>query len=585
MLCTSCIISNIHRMKRVLLFSVLIFILINVLYSQKLPKTSENINSKDIQKHITYLASDKLQGRKPGTVEDSLSAIYILANFKKSGLIPLYSSGIQDFPVITGKTVDPSSFIIVGNKKVSVSNQFFPLLISSDTSITGKYVSVDYGITYQSDSLTIDNYKNIDVTGKIVIIARGYPEYGKKEWLAEYADERTKVLTAKDKGAIGVIFYTPDFIENGKAPVEDSYGSVHFPVVWMNQKLLSNTFAMNDLLIGSKEATIHTQLITNELRTRNIVVSIEGTDSKLKDEYIVIGAHYDHLGFGGPGSGSRKPDTLAIHNGADDNASGVSGILELAQKFAKNKPKRSIIFVAFGAEEMGLLGSKYFVQHPPVDISKIKTMINLDMIGRFDNELQNLLIGGTGTSTEADTILNSNNHYGFRLKFSPDGFGASDHSSFYSKSIPVFFVNSVAHDDYHTPDDDVNRINFKGEELILKYIYDIATEIANRAKPLTFKESGEKEKTGGRTKLKVTLGIIPDFASQESKGLRVDGVRKGGPASKAGILKGDIITALDGKPVTNIQDYMSRLKVLKPGQIINIDLLRDNKKIVLIVNL
>jgi len=322
--------------------------------------------------------------------------------------------------------------------------------------------------------------------------------------------------------------------------------------------------------------------------TQNVVGYIEGSDPKLKDDYIVIGAHYDHLGMGGPGSGSRMPDTLAVHNGADDNASGVGGIMALADAFLqmKEKPKRSIIFVAFSGEEMGLLGSNYFVKHPPVELKKIKAMFNFDMIGRLPKDSASLMISGTGTSIEAEEILTNYKPSDFAIKFSPEGYGASDHSSFYMENIPVFFFTTGAHDDYHTPNDDADRINYVGEKAVLDYSAKVVLDVANRATELSFKEAGPKG-NGGRSgaRFKITLGILPDFTSSSDIGLRIDGVTKDKPAAKGGMLKADIITAINGKPVKNIYEYMDRMKGLEAGKTVSIDILRAGQKMVLLIQL
>jgi Zn-dependent M28 family amino/carboxypeptidase len=331
-----------------------------------------------------------------------------------------------------------------------------------------------------------------------------------------------------------------------------------------------------------------TDIIQTKKQTQNVVAFLRGSDDILKNEYIIVGAHYDHLGMGGPGSGSRAVDTLAVHNGADDNASGVAGVLEIAEKMALGDQtnSRSIIFIAFGAEEMGLLGSKYFVNHSPVEIQNISAMFNFDMIGRFKPEEKALMIGGTGTSLSTEDILDSfADDLEFSLAYASEGFGASDHASFYAKDIPVFFITSGAHEDYHTPFDDADLLNYSGADQIAEFAYDLIFEVANRDEALVFQEAGPKQRTGGGRGFKVVLGIMPDFASQENDGLGVDAVRKDGPAFRGGMLKGDKITALNGKPVSNIYDYMTRLKELESGQTITVDVIRNGEKMVLIVQL
>ncbi|NOR74140.1 MAG: M20/M25/M40 family metallo-hydrolase, partial [Draconibacterium sp.] len=315
------------------------------------------------------------------------------------------------------------------------------------------------------------------------------------------------------------------------------------------------------------------------------VAVVRGTDENLKTQYVVVGGHYDHLGMGGPGSGSRAVDTIAVHNGADDNASGIAAIIELAEKVAAEKNnKRSIIFVAFGAEEMGLVGSKAFTAKPPVETEDMVAMFNLDMVGRFDSTSNGLSIGGTKTSTEAEGILNEFNT-DFKLAMSPEGIGPSDHASFYLQDIPVFFISTGAHADYHTPIDDVEFINFEGAKKVTEYTYALLNEVVNRDSVLTFQEAGPKFQRSRGGTLKITFGIMPDFAGMESRGLRIDAVTKGKPAQKGGMKKGDIITAIDGKKVGGIHDYMSRLKSLEAGQTVLVDIIRGDNNTVLIIQL
>jgi hypothetical protein len=316
-----------------------------------------------------------------------------------------------------------------------------------------------------------------------------------------------------------------------------------------------------------------------------VVGFIEGSDPILKNEFIVIGAHYDHLGMGGPNSSSRMPDTTAIHYGADDNASGVSSILEVAAsiKGLKTKPKRSIIIVAFGAEELGLVGSKQFFKNPLVDVKKIKAMLNLDMVGRMRPD-KALSVGGCGTALEFEPLLNILEPKS-KMKFSrnTDGYGPSDHASFYMEGIPVLYFSTGAHSDYHTPFDTYEKLDYNSMKLVANFTYQITVLLANRTAPLTYKETGSKPM--GFRKLKVTLGLIPDMVGNDNKGLRVDGVRKGAPAEKGGILKGDVIVSVNGQPVTNIYDYMARLQTLIPGQTANIEVNRNGKIEVLIIQL
>jgi hypothetical protein len=441
----------------------------------------------------------------------------------------------------------------------------------------------------------------------LVIILRGDPEPEKQNsaFLA-YEQERLKVITAKDKGAVGVFLVSPTDFEKTDTIMRMQYdkspSDAGIPVFSIRRSLADKMLASMNYTIAALETemkendkpvslylepnvTVTADVVKTKVTAMNVVGVLEGNDQVLKKEYVVIGAHYDHLGMGGEGSGSRAPDKPAEHNGADDNASGTAGVIELAQKLSANrsKLKRSIVFVAFAGEEMGLLGSKEFVNKPPVDLKKVNAMINMDMIGRLNPESNTISIGGTGTSAESDSILKIlEQGRPFKITHSPDGYGPSDHASFYSENIPVFYFTTGAHEDYHTPGDDADKINYTGEVAVLDMVYDLSNMLVV-GKKLSFREAGAKQATRSGRNLKVTLGIVPDMVSNDNNGLRVDGVRKGGPADKAGIVKGDRVISIEGQPVTNIYDYMARLGKLKPGQVASVEIIRDGKKQVLIV--
>ncbi len=593
--------------KHILLIAFLIALSVNNFAQNYNPE----ITTDELKVTIGFLASDSLKGRKPGTKEINVAANYIKDNFVKAGLTLLFEKGFQDFELITKASLGKkNNLYFMGVKGVSAKD-FTPLAFSKNALLNTKIVFAGYGLTVKTDSLDWDDYKGIDVKGKWVMMLKGHPELSNNESkFNDYADERTKVLAAEDKGASGVIFITP--VEMDKEDVlmplnyDKSPSQANVPVVNITRILadtilsLSKKEKIEDLekkinktkksisFMIYEQLLIETDVQLQKQVTKNVVAMLKGSDPVLKNEYIVIGAHYDHLGMGGSGSGSRMPDTVAVHNGADDNASGVAGIIELAQKLSseKDKLKRSVIFVAFSAEEMGLLGSKYLVKHLPVKANQIKAMINLDMVGRLSLTEPSLMIGGTGTSAETEDILKEMTpKTTIPLKYAPEGYGASDHASFYAENIPVFFLTTGAHEDYHTPFDDVDRINYNGEKQVLDFAYLLSVKIINLPKALTFKEAGPKSNGGYRGGLKVTLGIMPDFASQDNKGLRADLVRKDGPAEKAGMLKGDIITSIDGKPVKNVYEYMARLKQLQKGQLISVDVLRNGQKVVLLVQL
>jgi hypothetical protein len=412
---------------------------------------------------------------------------------------------------------------------------------------------------------------------------------------------------AKDMGASGVLLVSGP--ANDKEDKFENLSAVDFstglPVLRIKRELANIILRESGNDIADLETRINvakqplsfptgikvnagSDIIKKESVTRNVLMFLPGEDSILRKEYIIIGAHFDHLGMGGRGSSSRAPDTTGVHHGADDNASGVSEMVELAEKFAmtKGSHKRSIIFAAFSGEEMGLLGSKYYVENPVIDLKRVNAMINLDMLGRLQ-ETNSLQAGGVGTASGLKELVRSYCDTSvIKLTFSEEGYGPSDHSSFYGKNIPVLFFTTGAHLDYHTPSDTWDKINYKGMVTISGLIYKITEALADSPERLQFRESGPKRETVRTMRRKgVTLGIMPDFAGNIKNGLRADFVTPGKPAALGGMKKGDIIISINGKSISNIQDYMFRMGQLKHGQIINVEVLRDSKKLLLLIQL
>lgn len=287
---------------------------------------------------------------------------------------------------------------------------------------------------------------------------------------------------------------------------------------------------------------------------------------------IIIGAHYDHLGYGGEGSLYREKDK-AIHNGADDNASGVAVLLNLAAKLKKTNTNNNYLFMAFSGEEMGLLGSNYFVKHPTFDINTANYMINMDMVGRLKAD-STLAVYGTGTSPRFKQVLHAVNK-SFKLVEDESGVGPSDHTSFYLNDIPVLHFFTGQHEDYHKPSDDADKLNYEGMELISDYIFDVIAELDNSGK-LAFRKT--KDDSGEMARFKVGLGVVPDYLF-DGKGMRIDGLREDTPASRAGLLKGDVVIKLGDSTITDIYRYMRALSVFEEGDRTKVVVDRNGEKI------
>ena len=363
---------------------------------------------------------------------------------------------------------------------------------------------------------------------------------------------------------------------------------------------------------------IDVNVIRRESPSFNVVGILPGSDPKLKNETIVIGAHYDHLGMGGEGSGSLSARP-GIHHGADDNASGVAGLLELARMLTSQnpKPRRTIMFIAFSGEEEGLIGSNYYVNHPIVPLTSTVAMINMDMIGRLKEK--KLIIGGVGTAQEWRSMIDADNSVQgmtvslnspisaasatlsaalpivlgsngqpvvtldpakpFDLTLNEDGYGPSDHSSFYAKQVPVLFFWTGNHEDYHKPSDTADKINYEGEARVVSFAERIVRDVDRSDKRPTYTVA-KSESQGRSTGFRVYLGTIPNYADSND-GLKLDGVRDDSPAAKAGLKAGDKIVKMAGREVKNVYDYTYALGEMKAGQEYEVEVVRGSERLTL----
>jgi len=584
----------------ILIVSALILTISQSCSSQNQPEITKD----ELYGHIEFLASDSLKGRYPGTLEDKIAAQYIANKFETSGLELIFNKGLQSFEITTNLKTGDNNSLSIENKELKLNKDFTPVVFSVNNTLEAEVVFVGYGFNISQGNSSWNDYESVNVKDKWVLILRGEPDNAEETFpFSMFSGLRSKAITAKDQGAAGVIFVSGESFDEKDELMKLSKpeGEIEIPVIQIKRNianiLLSNlgyTIEKIEKEINNDKHSLQTKstlkcqtdILTGYAETYNVASQLIIDPSY---EYIVVGGHYDHLGFGGQGTGTRAPGEHEIHYGADDNASGVASVIEIAEKLINKKDslKNNFIFVAFGAEEMGLIGSKYFVNNPPIPDSLIRAMINIDMVGRMKSD-RSLQISGVGSSLEGESIIeNLNSSYNFKLGFSHEGYGPSDHSSFYSKDIPVFFFSTGAHIDYHTPGDSLGSINFEGLTEACNFIYDFAYELSSENLLLTYTEAGPKMPNGNiRSKrLKVSLGIMPDFSGVEKRGLRADLVIKDKPAEKAGMLTGDIITMIDGYPVGDVYEYMERLSKLKAGQIITVEVIRNEEKEVLIVQL
>lgn len=324
--------------------------------------------------------------------------------------------------------------------------------------------------------------------------------------------------------------------------------------------------------------------LSGELPTQNVAAVLRGSDPALRDEYVILGAHFDHLGRST--FGALDPEAAnAIHNGADDNASGTAAVLELARLLRRNPPRRSVMLVTFSGEELGVLGSQYFVDHSPVPLEKVRAMLNFDMVGRMQGD--KVIVYGVATAQELnDIVARANAVSPLQITATGDGFGASDHASFFAKNLPVLHFFTNVHDDYHKATDDADKINGAGMARVVALAERITRDIADRPAPLTFvRAAAAAPTTSTRENTSAYLGSIPDMGATDVRGVRLTGVRADSPADRAGLKAGDVIVEFAGKPIKDLYAYTDALYAQQPGDIVDVVVLRGTERLTLKVTL
>lgn len=530
------------------------------------PKTTSayTTSADSIHSYISVLASDSLEGRETGEVGEQKAAGYIVEKFKAAGLEPKGDDGsyYQPFDFVKRIETGPNTSLTVNGTKLEPNVEFQPMLQTADTKFDfNSIVSVGYGIT--TEDSTYDDYAGKDVAGKAVLIKRFSPPADTKPGVDfdKYAAITDKVINAMDHDVSGIFLITPE-------DQDDTLMSVGFthvtpkdiPIIWIRRKGLEKLgLSLTDPQAVS--AVGQTEMVRVRDTGYNIVGYLPGTD----DSTIIIGAHYDHLGYGGPASRYTGTDRK-IHPGADDNGSGTAALLELARNFGakENQLHHSLLFIAFSGEEKGILGSSYYAKHMTVDTNTVRMMINMDMIGRLREQDKGLMIMGTGTCPEFKHYFDSVLTTDMKLTLRESGTGPSDHTAFYNRDIPVLFFFTGAHEDYHTPRDVVDKIDFNGVAKVADLVADITTYFDNYGGPLTFQKTKGDSGRMSHAAFSVTLGIMPDYMA-EIKGLKVDGVTPDRPAERAGILKDDIIVKIGEYDVDDIYTYMNCLSKFRKG--------------------
>ena len=560
---------------------------------------------------VKSLSAPAMEGRGAGTKGIERAADLIEQRYRSLGLQPAGAkSFFQPFTVITGATLKEGNRLEVldGKSKqtLKLNQDFVPFSFSASGEVAGPVVFGGYGAT--APEFGYDDYTHLDVKDKIVVLLRyepaGFAAKSGNAGLTQHSQLITKAINARNHGAKAVILVNGKLGDNEEDQLT-KFGSVNGPenagivIVQAKNQAANAWFAAAGKSLADTQnqinssstpgsfafpGTLQISLAVNIEKTRATVNNVLAYLPGKTDEYIIIGAHYDHLGYGNVDS--LAPSQIGkIHPGADDNASGTAGVLELARLLAprKGQLQRGILFADFAGEELGLLGSAEWVKEPTLPLDKAVAMINMDMIGRIKDE--KVFIGGTGTgATFKDLLDEEKGKFPFHVEYSASGYAASDHTSFVGKKIPVLFFFSGLHSDYHKPSDTWDKINAPDAARLLDFIDDVALKIdsaSERVAFVTVKEEqpgGQAARGGGGSGYGPYFGSVPDFG-QEEDGVKFSDVRPGSPAAKAGFKAGDVLVQFGDKPIHNLYDFTDALRRSKVGDVVNVQVLRDGKPV------
>ncbi len=613
-------------------------------------RAAEESSEARLRRDITFLASDQCEGRGVTTNGINLAADYIAAEFKKAGLRPggLEHSYFQPFTMPAAKLLSPPILTLRGPRgqeiELEAGKHFQPLGFSHSGQITAGLVFAGYGATTDKEG-HYDDYQSIDAAGKIVVILRDTPRADNHFSSFDNRQRNrlffSKIQNAEKHKAAGILFVNDrDTAKDGDDLLDFNFFAtisapgkmpmLHVRRSVLDEMLVSSSGATLDSLeedidrdltprsapLTGWTAHLEVEVARSTISVKNVVGYLEG-DGPLGTETVVLGAHYDHLGYGGMGSLAdlKKP---AIHHGADDNGSGTTTLMELARRFGQmpNREGRRLVFMAFSGEESGLLGSAYYTQHPLFPLTETVAMINMDMVGRlrpahegmwaevlglltgpsrggipgliplsiigansqkdWSSPKERLIVQGAFTARNFDSLLNQvNKKYDFKFTKQPGGLGPSDHASFYAKKIPVYFFFTGDHADYHKPSDTSEKINVEGMKKIADLVEDLADRVARLPErphyvkavaPFVPRSEGPIPR----------LGIRPSYGDS-GQGVLLGAVNEDGPAAKAGLKEGDRIVELGGKPVKDLNAYMAIIAKHRKGESVEIGVLREGK--------
>ncbi len=568
------------------------------------------ISEQSYRESVKFLAAPSLKGRLTGTPENEKAARWIAARFRELGLKPAPGQRdyFQRFEVTVSASLGKGNRLAESNgggkpRALVAGQDFQPLNFSGNGRAAGEVVFAGYGIT--APEYGYDDYAGIDAKGKIVLVLRHEPqEFDEKSPFAgrvytSHAQVQNKAVNAKFHGAAAVLMVNDlpnhsgdeDRLDRFSGRVGPTSADIPFVQVraavaerWLERSGLSlkewmeetdRTLKPRPAALAGLRVEVTADVVRRRSSSPNVAAYLPGET----DESIIIGAHFDHLGLGEQSSMAPDQAGKAIHPGADDNASGTAGLLELAAYFAgRPKQKRGILFLAFSGEELGLIGSSFYVNHPLLPLEKTAAMINMDMIGRIQNG--KVYVGGTGTGDSLKKILEES-RAGSPLQFDfsdQGGYGSSDHFSFVNKQVPVLFFFSGLHADYHKPSDTWDKINAAAAAQLLEVVARVAERLAGaEPRPQYVRvQMPQQPAMAGSAGSGAWFGSVPDMG-QSKDGFRLSDVMKGSPAEAAGLKGGDVIVEFDGKPISNLYDFTYALRAKKPGETVAVKYRRDGQ--------
>jgi len=533
--------------------------------------------------HVRYLADDALEGREVASPGARCAAEYIAAYFAGIGLEGAGPDGsfFQTFDIRLGSILGAENSLTLNGTVPVLETDWMPYGFSSSGRVTAPLIYGGMGVNRPGTEE--DTYARLDISGKIVVVEGGAPQGHQSNTMTS---SHFKATLAAGRDAAAIIVLLPEG-QSLPDPVAEDRPDVKIPALAVSGGLAETIRAAAE---AGEEAQISTSLEPRLLEARNVVAKLTGSDPARANEVMILGAHYDHLGYGG--DGSLAPDARSVHNGADDNASGTAALMEVARLIRESGqlPVRTILFMAFTGEEKGLWGAAHYTQEPLFPLENTVAMVNMDMVGRLrDNALT---VYGTGTAEEWPDLLERVNQarpQPFALTSIPDGLGASDHSEFYEVDVPVLMLFTNTHAEYHRPEDDWNLINAEGLERVVSFAADLTAEVAGsesaEVMAVTLIEGAEGPQRNARPSDEgggpgggVYMGGIPDMTPQEF-GVRITGTREGSPAAKAGLKEGDIIVEFGGKEISDLYAYTYALREHQPGDEVVVVVLRDGERV------